>query len=65
MRPNSSPFVVFTFGLTIESIKKLGGASLAHKASDYNILFEDFFCDYRGKEGHREAVCFANFPKWK
>jgi hypothetical protein len=24
----------------------------AHKASECNIPFEDFFCDYCGKEGH-------------
>ncbi len=39
--------------------------NLAHKASDYNIPFEDFFCDYCGKEGHQEVVCFAKFSKQK
>jgi hypothetical protein len=29
-----------------------------HKASECNIPFEDFFCDYCGKEGHQEVVCF-------
>jgi len=33
----------------------------AHKANECNISFEDFFCDYYGKEGHQEAVCFAKF----
>jgi len=37
----------------------------AHKANECNIPFEDLFCDYCGKEGHQEAVCFAKFPKWK
>jgi hypothetical protein len=37
----------------------------AHKASECNIPFEDLFCDYCGKEGHQEAVCFAKFPKRK
>jgi len=36
-----------------------------HKASKCNIPFEDLFCDYCGKEGHHEAVCFAKFPKRK
>jgi len=35
--------------------------NLAHKASECNILSEDFFCDYCGKEGHYEAICFAKF----
>jgi hypothetical protein len=37
----------------------------AHKASECNIPFEDFFCDYRGKEGHQQAICFAKFSGWK
>ncbi len=37
----------------------------AHKANECNILFEDLFCDYCGKEGHQEAICFAKFPEWK
>ncbi len=37
----------------------------AHKASECNIPSEDLFCDYCGKEGHRESVCFAKFPKRK
>ncbi len=37
----------------------------AHKASECNIPFEDLFCDYCGKEGHQEAICFAKFPKQK
>jgi hypothetical protein len=37
----------------------------AHKASECNIPFEDFFCDYYGKEGHQEVICFAEFLAWK
>jgi len=37
----------------------------AHKASECNIPSEDVFCDYCGKEGHQEVVCFAKFSKWK
>jgi len=37
----------------------------AHKANECNIPFEDFFCDYCGKEEHQEAVCFAKFLEWK
>ncbi len=37
----------------------------AHKASECNIPSEDIFCDYCGKEGHQESVCFAKFPKRK
>jgi hypothetical protein len=37
----------------------------AHKANECNIPSEDLFCDYCGKEGHQEAVCFAKFPKRK
>jgi len=36
-----------------------------HKASECNIPFEDLFCDYCGKEGHQEVVCFAKFPEQK
>ncbi len=36
-----------------------------HKANECNIPSEDLFCDYCGKEGHQEAVCFANFPERK
>ncbi|CAK9260873.1 unnamed protein product [Sphagnum jensenii] len=39
--------------------------NLAHKASECNIPSEDLFCDYCGKEGHHEAVCFAKFPERK
>jgi hypothetical protein len=39
--------------------------SLAHKASECNIPFEDLFCDYYGKEGHWEVVCFVKFPERK
>jgi len=39
--------------------------NLAHKVSECNIPFEDLFCDYYGKEGHQEAVCFAKFPERK
>ncbi len=37
----------------------------AHKASECNILSDDLFCDYCGKDGHQEAVCFAKFPEQK
>ncbi len=37
----------------------------AHKASECNIPSEDLFCDYCGKEGHQESVCFAKFPERK
>jgi hypothetical protein len=37
----------------------------AHKASECNIPFEDLFCDYYEKEGHKEAIYFAKFPKRK
>ncbi len=37
----------------------------AHKVNECNIPSEDLFCDYCGKEGHQEAVCFAKFPKQK
>jgi len=37
----------------------------AHKASECNIPFEDFFCDYCGKKGHKEAVCLAKFLERK
>jgi hypothetical protein len=33
----------------------------AHKANECNIPSEDLFCDYCGKEGHQESVCFAKF----
>ncbi len=36
--------------------------NLAHKASECNIPSEEIFCDYCGKEGHQEAICFAKFP---
>jgi hypothetical protein len=37
----------------------------AHKAHECNIPSKDPFCDYYGKEGHQEAICFAKFPKRK
>jgi hypothetical protein len=37
----------------------------AHKASECNIPSEDFFCDYCGKEGHQEVICFAKFLEQK
>jgi len=37
----------------------------AHKASECNILSEDLFCDYCGKEGHQEAICFPKFLEQK
>ncbi len=39
--------------------------NLAHKVSECNIPSEDLFCDYCGKEGHHEAICFAKFLEWK
>jgi hypothetical protein len=36
-----------------------------HKANECNIPSEDFFYDYYEKEGHREAIFFAKFPKRK
>jgi hypothetical protein len=35
------------------------------KTSECNIPFKDFFCDYCGKEGHQEVVCFTKIPKRK
>jgi hypothetical protein len=32
-----------------------------HKANECNIPSNDLFCDYYGKEGHQEAVCFTKF----
>ncbi len=37
----------------------------AHKTSECNIPSKDLFCDYCGKEGHHEAVCFAKFSERK
>ncbi len=39
--------------------------NLAHKVSECNIPSEDLFCDYCGKEGHQESVCFAKLPERK
>jgi hypothetical protein len=39
--------------------------NLAHKGNECNIHSEDFFCDYCGKEGHQEIICFAKFPERK
>jgi len=39
--------------------------NLAHKVNECNIPSEDFFCDYCGKEGHQEVVCFAKFSELK
>jgi hypothetical protein len=39
--------------------------NLAHKANECNIPFKDLFCDYCGKKGHQEAVCFAKFLEQK
>jgi hypothetical protein len=35
--PTPYPFVVFTFGLAVESIKEFGGASLDEKIGKKNI----------------------------
>ncbi len=37
----------------------------AHKANECNSLSKNFFCDYYGKEGHQEVVCFAKFLEQK
>jgi hypothetical protein len=39
--------------------------NLVHKTNECNILFEDFFCDYCGKEGHQKVVCFVKFLERK
>jgi hypothetical protein len=36
-----------------------------HKASECNILSEDFFYDYYGKERHHDVVYFAKFSERK
>jgi len=36
-----------------------------HKASECNIPSDNLFCDYCGKDGHQEAICFAKFLEWK
>jgi hypothetical protein len=36
-------------------------ANPAHKVNEWNIPSEDLFCDYCGKEGHQEAICFNKF----
>ncbi len=35
----------------------------ANKANECNIPFEDLFCDYYGKKGHQEVVCFVKFQE--
>jgi hypothetical protein len=37
----------------------------AHKANECNIPSKDLFCDYFGKQGHQEVVCFAKFLERK
>ncbi len=37
----------------------------AHKVNECSIPSEDLFCDYCGKEGHQEVVCFAKFLEQK
>jgi hypothetical protein len=39
--------------------------NIAHKANECNSLSKDLFCDYCGKEGYQEAICFAKFPERK
>jgi hypothetical protein len=36
-----------------------------HKASECNIPSKDLICDYCGKKGHQEVVCFAKFLERK
>jgi hypothetical protein len=33
----------------------------AHKTNECNNPSKDLFCDYCGKEGHQEAICFVKF----
>jgi hypothetical protein len=40
-------------------------AILSTKANKYNIPSKDHFCDYYGKKGHQEVVCFAKFLEQK
>jgi hypothetical protein len=40
-------------------------SNLAHNANECNIPSVDIFCDYYGKEGHQEVVCFAKFLEQK
>jgi hypothetical protein len=37
--------------------------NFTHKASECNMPSKDLFCDYYGKEGHQETICFAKFPE--
>jgi hypothetical protein len=37
----------------------------AHKVNECNIPSKDLFCDYCGKKGHQEVVCFAKFLERK
>jgi hypothetical protein len=39
--------------------------NLTHKTNECNIPSKDLLCDYCGKEGHQEAVCFAKFLERK
>jgi hypothetical protein len=36
-----------------------------HKANECNIPSKDLFCDYYGKDGHQEAICFSKFSERK
>jgi hypothetical protein len=38
--PTPSPSVVFTFGLTVESIKELGGASIVENELLHKVVIE-------------------------
>jgi hypothetical protein len=40
-------------------------SNFAHKANECNIPFKGLFCDYCGKEGHQETICFVKFPEQK
>ncbi len=40
-------------------------SNLAHKANECNIHSDNLFCDYCGKKGHHEAICFVKFSKQK
>jgi hypothetical protein len=39
--------------------------NFTHKANECNMPSKDLFCDYCGKEGHQETICFAKFPEQK
>ncbi len=60
---SSSTKVVHSVAPILPSCNYCGNPT--HKTSECNIPSEDLFCDYYGKEGHQEVVCFAKFLEWK